>query len=156
MKSITKFLLSTLLLCMSQMAFADRDDADALPNCHPVSSNPNIGHSSGSQEGTGSTSGSGQTTTPTDPPKTSRDKCLKTVAVTYVSCRARANGKYADALSTTCMGLNSVPVCCADGGIGGTKSVNDYNKCKDIEGAKKQNAIDVCIVFEKMQIRACP
>lgn len=156
MKSITKFLLSTLLLCMSQMAFADRDDADALPNCHPVSSNPNIGHSSGSQEGNGSTSGSGQTTTPTDPPKTSRDKCLKTVAVTYVSCRARANGKYKEALSTTCMGLKDASVCGTDRLISGTVSVNDYNRCKDIEGAKKQNAIDVCIVFEKIQISACP
>ncbi|NQZ11846.1 MAG: hypothetical protein HRT35_32235 [Algicola sp.] len=92
---------------------------------------------------------------PPPPPKTTREICHGKVAYTLAVCNAAASADHlididgCDGLSTN-TGTVSTPV------ISGSRSTDEYAQCEKRSGIKNRNALDVCIVFEKLQMNACP
>jgi hypothetical protein len=118
------------------------------------------GNGSGNQgSGTGNQGGGDSGSTPpipADPPKSPRQKCLESNAVKHAICRATTTAKYAEKLSGVCVGQGNVTVGGGFPVLNGSVSVDEYNQCKNIAEANRNNALDVCDTFNEIAIESCP
>ncbi|QQX79119.1 hypothetical protein JK628_16360 [Shewanella sp. KX20019] len=91
----------------------------------------------------------------TDSREEEEKECVAKSAVKYATCNAFQSAIYADTLSQSCAGRGTI----TGGGnavfVEGSASYDAYTQCKDIAQADRNNALDVCTVFQANRIASC-
>ena len=173
MNNMNKILFATSLLCLSPMAFAACTDPEAEDDCVTIIAEPGIDDPNDGIDGTitggnpttgstpgagnnGSTEGSEEDTTPTDPPKTPREKCMAHVAAEHSICKTFALNDYEYDLDTKCDGLGTVTINTGMPIFGGSITVNEYEQCKEKATSSRDTALQLCETDRIVDSAKCP